>query len=490
MKLNHINKLAVGCLFLQSVQGFAAEKNSKPNIILIMTDQQSYNTISALQQTYTSTPNIDRLVKNGISFTNTMCANPVSVPSRFSIFTGKYGGDYQVRDNRCVNAEEAEILDVLKNSGMGNIFKRNGYETVYGGKVHLPFATGKSKFGAPVNYGFSNYLTSDDRYELQDVASDFIAKRTSTTPLLMVVSFINPHDICLESSTNLSSDVKVDPKKPEIAATINKIRAKGATYDTNTFYSKIAPALPDNFDLTKGFPSNFAAGMFDNFPADYWRKYRWTYAQLVALADSHIGKVLDAIDQWSQKENTIVIFTSDHGEMQGAHHTTTKNLPYDECQHVPFIIAGKGIVKNQRDNSLICNGTDIIPTMCELAGIETPKDLNGISLAQRAQGKKEAVQRKFLYLEGDGFSNVIEDGSYKFTIFAVNSGNNKMLIDLKKDKGELFNVYDVNAGYAKKTAELNGMVSEYMKNQPELTTVLHAVKQGGKIKQKQGNKQK
>lgn len=465
------HKIALGCLFLQSLSVFAAEEATKPNIILIMTDQQSYNMISALQDTYTSTPNIDRLVKNGISFTNTLCANPVSVASRFSIFTGLYGGQYKVRDNQCDSAVQSVVVPVLAKYGMGNIFKSNGYQTVYGGKVHLPFAKNTNKFAIPVNYGFDTYLTTDERDILGTTAADFISKRTSTTPLLLVVSFLNPHDICLESSTNLSSDVYVDPNKPEIAATINAIRAEADAYDSTYFYDNLAPQLPFNYARTNGFPSKFTPSVFDNFPEYYWRRYRWIYSKLVELVDTHIGKVLDAIDNWSQKNNTIVVFTADHGEMQGAHHATVKNLPYDECQHVPLIFSGKGIVTNERDNSLVCNGTDIIPTLCELAGITPPAGLPGISLAKRTTGTGEVTQRKYLYLEGDGFSQIIENSFYKYTSFVV-SGTNQMLIDLQNDPGELNNVYNSNATYSGKTNELSSILSENInKNQKIVTQI-------------------
>lgn len=453
-------KLMLGGLVLQAVPALA-QNAAKPNIVLIMTDQQSYNMISALAaDPYVSTPNLDRLVSRGISFTNTYCANPVSVPSRFSLFTGMYGGEFDIRENRCEDASERKVLPVLKNSGMGNVFARAGYETVYAGKVHLPFAKGKNKFTDPVNYGFSSYLTQDEREGLAATASDFIQNRKSDKPLLLVVSFLNPHDICLESSTNVSSQLKDDERKPEIAATIREMRAKADGYSTGEFYSKIAPRLPANFAKTVDFPK-FKPKAFDEFPVNYWRKYRWIYSQLVELADREIGKVLDAVDASGLKDNTLIVFTSDHGEMQGAHHATVKNLPYDECQHVPFIIAGRGIVAGQRDNSLVCNGTDLIPTLCGLAGVSVPEGLPGISLAQRAEGKGEAPQRKHLYLEGDGFSQIIENPDYKYTRFDI-QGANEMLIDKRNDPGELRNVAGKNTDYEKKTAELAAVLKKYL----------------------------
>jgi len=452
-------------MFLTSAQIFAADEVTKPNILLIVTDQQSFNTISALRNaypnhdTYSSTPNIDRLVNSGISFTNTYCANPVSVPSRFSMFTGLYGGKYNIRDNQHETSVQSNVVSALNQFAMGNIFKAGGYQTYYAGKVHLPYATASGgMFGHPVNYGFTEYISDDDRDILAGDVANFIKKRTATNPFLLVASFINPHDICLESSTNLSSTPEVDPKKPEIAQTVNMARQSADATTVSNF-----PALPFNQQKTSGFPATFTPKVFDNFPNDYWQRYRYIYGWLVNLVDQQVGEVLDALEATNLKNNTIIVFTSDHGEMQGAHTTTVKNLPFEECMRVPFIIAGPGIVQNQRDNSLICNGTDLIPTMCELAGINKPSGLSGISLAQRAKGTFIVAQRQYLYLEGDGFSNIIENPDYKFTQFHI-TGTPEMLIDLKTDVGELTNVASKNATYSTKSTEMRTILTSAIAN--------------------------
>ena len=134
MKL--LTKITLGAFALPAMQVVA--QTTKPNIILIMTDQQSYNAISAHADmyggSYFSTPNIDRLAKEGISFTRTYCANPVSVPSRFALFTGMFGGQYGIRENQCAEADETEVRAMLAQNGMGAVFNRGGYETYYGEK--------------------------------------------------------------------------------------------------------------------------------------------------------------------------------------------------------------------------------------------------------------------------------------------------------------------------------------------------------------------
>lgn len=468
--MNLLKTSLFACLCANACHEAIAAENH-PNIILIMTDQQSFNTISAYRQLYdggySQTPNIDRLVKDGVSFTQTYCSNPVSVPSRFSLFTGKYGGAYGIRENRCRGVEESTVRPMLETNGMGNVFTKGGYETVYGGKVHLPFSgrTGNSKFAAPAGYGFQTYLTKDEREELSRVTADFIAHRKSTDkPLLLVSSFLNPHDICLESSTNLSTVIKGD--KADKIKTVQMLRERAATYDSLLFYREIVPDLPFNFAQTVGYPdTKLTRKRFLDFPDWYWKKYRWTYAELVSIVDAHIGRILDALDANPElKKNTIVVFTSDHGEMQAAHHSVTKSLPYEECQRVPLIFSGKGIPLYKFDDSLVCNGIDLMPTLCDLAGIEKPAELDGVSLIDRIKGKDIPLYRQSVFVESEWFVSQIM-GHYKYTLFDKD-GDHEVLIDLLNDPGEMKNVLESSGDAQKQLDSFRLEMKKHIENYP------------------------
>ena len=449
----------------KEISGQVENENVKPNIILITTDQQSYNTISALaklnrESSFFSTPNIDRIVKNGTAFNLTYCSNPVSVPSRFSLYTGLYGGQFSIRENLCRGAKAEEVRPVLTENGMGHVFAAAGYETVYAGKVHLPYAgkTGDSKFAAPESYGFQQYLTKDERAGLGQVSAEFIRNRKpGGKPFLYVANFLNPHDICLEGSTNVSDEIKGSNKKPEIVATVKMMRERAAAIPEEKFYGKIAPQLPYNFEVTDGYPdTKCSKKRFLDLPEKYWRKYRWTYAELVKLVDEHIGDVLDALDANPEiKKNTIVVFTSDHGEMQGAHKSMTKSLPFEECQRVPFVFAGMGISKGKVINDVaVNNGVDLLPTICELAGVDCP-EVDGVSLAKCLK-KDYKLDRNHIYIESETFVTVIKDG-FKYTYFDGDGGR-EMLINLKDDYGEMKNVA---SAYPAKMTELKNIAMGY-----------------------------
>lgn len=425
-----------------------------PNVLLIMTDQQSYNTISALADeypgaVYSHTPNIDRLVKEGISFTRTYCANPVSVPSRFSLFTGMYGGQFGVRKNADA-PDEQPIRELQAEKAMGNVFKKAGYETFYAGKVHLPYSNKKAgsttKFAAPDGYGFDTYLTDNERDGLAAKTAEFLnekAVQKDGKPFIMVASFINPHDICVEYQTNVGTVIADDPAKPEKSRTIRTIREKMNGYDKNDFLKNIAPSLPANMEKPDGYPATKCSKKrFMDYPDDYWRQYRWVYGELVSLIDSRIGVILDALDANPElKKRTLVVFTSDHGDMQGAHRTGVKSMPFDECQRVPFIFAGCNVNARGCDGTPVCNGVDLLPTLCEMCGIDIPQGMDGISLSSVIKDKKASDRvksRKYIYSESETFVSIY-DGRYKLSWFDLDGGYD-LLVDLESDKGEMRNI--------------------------------------------------
>lgn len=445
MKLSTYSKwLTTG--FVSVATPVLGQQQQQPNVVLIITDQQSYNTISALSEqnseTFCSTPNIDRLVKRGTTFTDVYCSNPVSVPSRFSLFTGRYGGQMSIRENMCRGSKEQEVRAAIKETGMGNLFQKGGYETVYAGKVHLPYAGKRrnSKFAAPITYGFQQYLTKNEREEMSYIAADFLRKRKATDqPMLFVASFLNPHDICLEGKTNLSGKIKGN--KPEKEKTIRELRAKASRYDSLSFYRTIAPHLPYNFLPTKGYQSfKCLKKKTKELPQWYWRKYRWTYMELVAMVDAYVGRVIDAVEaNPNLNKNTYIIFTSDHGEMQGAHQLMAKSFPYEECQRVPLIISGPGVKAGELNRSSICNGVDLLPTLCELCHLPTSSLLEGYSFVAALLEQKEMNNRS-IYIESEVFVSLVKDG-FKYVLFDGEK-NKEMLFNLRKDQGEKKNVME------------------------------------------------
>jgi len=180
----------------------------------------------------------------------------------------------------------------------------------------------------------------------------------------------------------------------------------------------------------------------DTFPRSWSNHqmdlYNWMYHRLTESVDAQIGRVITALEKAGLTENTIIVFTSDHGDMNGSHGLILKNVMFEECQRVPFIIAGKGINSNYIDKTtLVCNGLDFIPTICDLVGINTPKELTGISLKPYLTGQGPQPTRKSIVTE-DYNSYQINDGRYKYTVYEL-PGHPETLTDIKINPGETKN---------------------------------------------------
>jgi len=459
----------------------AQAADNRQNVLYIMTDQQSYYMISAITEAlgndpyarnpYFKTPNLDRLVRSGYTFSNCYAGHPVSGPSRFALLTGEAPNSFGMTGNFSPGGEAGErMLETIEARAMGSLFRKAGYVTCYAGKVHLPWANGHSGKGSiyepPYRYGFDEYLIKKDRDEMAEKGAEFISGYKGDKPFLLFLSFMNPHDICMAQllfNDKQLSDFKAD--EIEMWARENQLRWRNV-------YRSIDPAAFDGDELAR-LPFNTAET--DRFPAvklkrPYGNDYRktrahiWFYYRLMEQVDKEIGVVLDALEASPCKDNTIVVFTSDHGEMAGSHGAVGKNLPYQECQKVPFIFAGKGIRQGVIDNTTpVCNGWDLLPTLLDLAGLEIPKELNGVSLANTLR-TGAPVNRQYLYYETVNSYGILDGGRYKYTRFGLpEDGVNgvESLFDLRNDPGELHNLAGDKA-YAAKLDELRKVLKVEM----------------------------
>lgn len=415
----------------------------RPNILLIVTDQQNIDMISALKMNdgkYVSTPNLDKLVERGYTFTNTYCANPLSMPSRMALFTGSSPAQYGVRNNEVEKSCMNSVLRMVSARSMGHVFKREGYETYYGGKVHLPFSNWMHKESFQERYGFK-YLCADERNELAKVGADFIQSYQSKVPFLLVLSFINPHDICfvMPSKTRPPFE-KAYKREPEIKMAVDSLSRIADSMPVGFFETDASAPLPKNLQPTVNNIYDNGRLISDKTDSE-WRRYIWMYHRMVEIVDAQIGKVLDALDKSPLKDNTIVIMTSDHGEMRGSHQMIGKNIQYEEAQRVPLIFAGRGIKKGMDDKSVICNGWDLLPTMCEMASIANVPNYEGISLYGLVTEGKPLLKRDYIYLESLQSYQIIKQGRYKYTVREA-SGLPCMFTDLKVDSLETMNLIE------------------------------------------------
>jgi choline-sulfatase len=417
----------------------------KPNVLFIMTDQQSYTMMSCMGNTWLKTPNMDSLAKKGYRFDKTYCANPVCMPSRFSLLTGHHASDVGVKENTSA-ADIDKVLAIVKDGSLGMLFKNAGYETLYSGKTHLYGTTDVSE------YGFT--LNGKDFYDGPAIYAEKIlpelAQRKDKKPFFLLLSFMNPHDICYKAG--------MDKRYPDDLPEANVRETKRLLAVQKSLspdeYRRQIPPRPTNLSPINGEHEDMVSmsSGWRTWNDDQWILYNWMYHRLTESVDAQIGRALAALKNAGLEDDTIIVFTSDHGEMNGAHGLILKNVMFEESQRVPLIVVGKGIPSNYVDSStLVCNGLDLLPTMCDLAGIAIPKKLPGVSLRPYLTGTGKKPDRKYIITE-DYNSYQITDGRYKFTIYELQEYP-EILTDLKTNPGETIN-YSDDPAYAEIKASL------------------------------------
>lgn len=435
------------CLFIIEAR---AQKQSPPNILIIMTDQQTADAMGNAGNKDLHTPAMDKLAQNGVRFTRAYCAQPLCTPSRTAIFSGKM----PFETGFIGNAPEKDGLWPDSVSMMGKIFQSGGYRTGYVGKWHLPVPT--TKVG---RHGFE-FIQNTDFLDYNDAATPsycarFI-KESKDKPFLLVASFLNPHDICeWARGEALKMDVLKDAPPADQC-----------------------PQLPANWKIPANEPQiirdqqkvSFRTYPTVNWTGDQWRQYRWAYNRLVEKVDGYVGMLLASLTKYGVENNTIIIFTADHGDGYAGHSWNQKQVLYEESAKVPFIISKIGQWSPRTDNMLVCNGTDIIPTICGFAGIKQPVNLKGADLSRKIENPSLTL-RDTLVIETDFADNqellnisgrAVMSRDFKYIVY--DKGTIKeQLFDLTKDPGEINNLAG-NRAYRTKLEAMRGYLKTWCKD--------------------------
>lgn len=433
------------------------ESNKKPNIVLILTDQQNSNMMSAVGNQHLKTPSMDLLAKEGVVFTQAYCTSPVCGPARSSIISGLMPHETGVEWNG------QSMKDNILNSG--EIFRENGYQTIWAGKWHLPESYPQQDNSKQKNIkGFDLlpwnpklkrwFLGTETDPTLTIAVVDYLKNYHQKKPLFLAVSYHNPHDICMYprksgwvSETDSLLEIRHYGFKHKLPDVIG------------TSPSKIAnlPPLPQNHEIQQdeldflsekrknhheyGVETQLASKEFGEIE---WRGYLNAYNRLTEMVDAEIGKVIDALKENGYWENTLIIFSSDHGDGAAAHKWAAKLSLYEESSRIPMIMVWPGkIPTGKTNNTHLVSQIDILPTMLDYAGIKTNLSFTGKSL-KTIIDDQSVTWRDYLVVELADYKNdptrkgrLVRTDKYKYNIYSTGE---EQLFDLENDPGEMINL--------------------------------------------------
>lgn len=427
-------------------QGFVR----RPDVLFIMTDQQRYPYMGAYGEVSVRTPAMDSIAASGVLFAHAFCSSPQCSASRSSIMTGLYPHATGVMGNIGAAGGNPLRRDI---PSLGNIFRKGGYWTAYFGKWHLG--------GDPRDQGFEVF--DECGGGIGEAVADESARflKDARGPFLIFSSFVNPHDIY--GFVRLKKEIKRDRGKIRVPANLRDDLSK-----------KPRPQL----QYLVEDQGRAAAGLTE----EGWIDYLNVYEHLVEKVDGEIGRVLEALRQRGLEKRTIIVFTSDHGDHGGGHGLPFKGpAMYEELVRIPLAISFPGRISPPRRIDELVVNVDLLPTVCDLAGLSRPHGIQGRSLMPLLEGRKVPWRD---YVIGEYYSKqkwvnpirMVRTKRWKYTRYRKWG---EELYDLRNDPGEVNNLV-ASEGHVAIKQELSDILDGWMKETGDPFESLDPTDRGGR----------
>lgn len=459
-----------------------------PDIVFIITDQQRYDTIAALGASHMDTPNIDRVAKNGVVFTDCHVTAPSCVPCRASLFTGYYPHTNGVLANgqpwsrtwvsdladagyHCVNIGKMHTIPYDAKAGFHERYVVENKDRYLEGRwffdewdkalashglkkqqreEYRKRADYKDRLGA-FTWDLPPALQSDNF--IGDTTCWWLETKPVEKPLFLVVGFPGPHP-------------PYDPT-PEMAEKYMKRDVPVPNISDEELTDLVGPWVAKReHDVEVDHDS--VAWKLDPTPEELRRMRAYYYAN-VEMIDTQVGRILDTLEARGNMDNTIVIFTSDHGDNLGDHGLIQKWAPYDEVTRVPLIISAPGRFDGGREVTELVQLFDLGPTVLEWAGVSPDPTFEAQSLNPALEGK-DFSGRDHVFCEqagdvnmtGASFLTMVRSKTHKLVHF-INRDDGQ-LFDLESLAGETKNLWDDPASAEIKQALLNRMLEFHIES--------------------------
>ena len=477
-------------IYLLVFASVALHGQTRPNILFIMTDDHAAHAISAYGSKINVTPNMDRLAKEGMRFSNCFVENSICTPSRAAILTGKYSHKNGVPVFNAFDGAQPHVAKYLKQAG---------YYTGLVGKWHLgseptgfdffSVLPGQGRYHNPV------FLNADGRETNKGYASDvitdkalaFLDRRPKDKPFMLLLHHKAPHRGWEPSAKYAKMFDNADIPEPETLRDDYSTRTDAAREATMTIARhlnngdlKIPPPaelrgaarqrwmneVPTEVTVTNKGVAKRLTG--DDLLKWKYQRYIKDYLRCVASVDENIGRVLEYLQRNGLRENTVVIYTSDQGFFLGDHGWYDKRFMYEECLRTPLLVSWPAQIKAGTVQNAMALNIDFAPTFLELAGVSVPAGIQGRSLLPLLQGKTPENWRKsmyYRYYHDPGHHNTrahygVRTETHKLIYFWKK--DQWELFDLTKDPKELRNVYS-DRSYSAVVADLKNELARLKK---------------------------
>src|SRR5262245_49977402 len=462
---------------------------SRPNILIIFTDDHASHAIGAYGSKINKTPHLDRLAKDGMLFRNCFCTNSICAPSRAVVLTGKHSHVNGVIDN--VVAFDGSQPTFPK------LLQKAGYYTAFYGKWHLKSEpTGFDDWAVLPGQGlYYNpiFLTDKGRLRTNGYVTDLITDmalswlkgtRDRKKPFLLMYQHKAPHREWAPGPKHLTRYDDVDIPEPPTLFDDHAGLGRAAKMQEMTVEKHL-----NEVDLKLKAPANLTAEQKKLWDAAYgprneafrkanpkgrdlvrWKYQRYIkdYLRCVASVDDNVGRMLAYLDDSGLAKNTVVVYSSDQGFYLGDRGWFDKRFMYEESLRMPLLVRWPGVVKPGTENRDLVQNLDFAQTFRDIAGVAQPADMQGKSLVPLLKGATPGDWRKSIYYHYYEYPAVhmvnrhygVRTDRYKLIHF-YNLGEWE-LFDLKKDPGERKSVH-ADPAYADTLKELKAELERLRK---------------------------
>ena len=403
---------------MQSSQLAAEEVAQKPNVLFLICDDLNCD-LGSYGHSLVKSPNIDRLAARGVQFNRTYCQYPLCGPSRASFMTGMYCDQTLVRRNAIYIREHIPNVTTLSQS-----FRGAGYFATRVGKIYhynVPRHIGTSGHDDPYSWNYTINPRGRDKKEEDKIFSLKPGSFGGTLSWLAAdgTDEEQTDGIAATETIKLLHDFAESKQKFFLAVGLYRPHtpyvAPKKYFDMYPTSDITVPSVPEGYYETLPKPAaKVITNRKDQFQLkeDLAKQAIQAYYASITFADAQVGRILDALEATGLSENTIVLFTSDHGYHMGEHGHWQKTTLFENATRVPLILAGPGIEAKGVRTDALAEMVDFFPTLTSLAGIEGPKTLSGVSLRPCLSDPKAAPRESAFTQFSSGYS--IRTDRYRF----------------------------------------------------------------------------
>ncbi len=428
----------------------SAEVNSRPNVLFLICDDLNCD-IGSYRHPIVKTPNIDRLAERGVRFERAYCQYPLCGPSRASFMSGLYPDQTLIHRNAVYLRER--VPDVMT---ISQTFRSANYLATRIGKIFhysVPKHIGTSGHDDPYSWNYTINPRGRDKDEESQIFSLIPGNFGGTLSWLAAEGTDQEQTDGIAATEAIEQLQKYSRSQRPFYLAVGLYRPHTPYVAPKQYFDRVSldaiqvPAVPQDYLSTLPGPAvkSITRKVQHQLKEDIAKQVIQAYYASIMFADAQVGRILDALESNGLSQNTVVLFTSDHGYHMGEHGHWQKTTLFENAARVPLIIAGPGVSEKGKTCTTPVEMVDFYPTLTELCGLDAPEHVSGVSLVPALRDVASPLRSRTGEVRDSAFTQYeagysLRTTRYRYTEWGVNGSEGAELYDHESDPAELHNL--------------------------------------------------